>query len=77
MGSISLMYHRFDETKYPSTNIQMDVFKKQINIIKNNNFDFYSPDEFDLNNTINATANNGGYLDVKMRPERRNRIKYK
>ena len=49
MGSISLMYHRFDETKYPSTNIQMDVFKKQINIVKNNNFDFYSPDEFDLN----------------------------
>ena len=36
MGSISLMYHRFDETKYPSTNIQMDVFKKQINIIKKN-----------------------------------------
>tara|TARA_B100000686_G_scaffold93040_1_gene99444 strand:+ start:15806 stop:16984 length:1179 start_codon:yes stop_codon:yes gene_type:complete len=34
-----------------------------------------TPDEFDLNNTVNATANNGGYLDVKMRPERKNRIK--
>jgi len=34
-----------------------------------------TPDEFDLDNTINATANNGGYLDVKMRPERKNRIK--
>ena len=34
-----------------------------------------TPDEFDLKETINATANNGGYLDVKMMPERKNRIK--
>ena len=34
-----------------------------------------SPDEFDLNGTISATANNGGYLDVKMMPERKNRVK--
>lgn len=33
-----------------------------------------SPDEFDLNNTIDATAR-AGYLDIKMRPERRNTIK--
>ena len=26
-GLISIMYHRFDESKYPSTNIQMDIFK--------------------------------------------------
>ena len=26
-GILSLMYHRFDENKYPSTNIQMDIFK--------------------------------------------------
>ena len=26
-GILSLMYHRFNETKYPSTNIQMKVFK--------------------------------------------------
>ena len=32
-GILSLMYHRFDENKYPSTNIQMDVFKQQIQII--------------------------------------------
>ncbi|MBL4619375.1 MAG: VWA domain-containing protein [Marinicaulis sp.] len=31
-------------------------------------------DEFDLNNTIDATAR-AGYLDIKMRPERRNTIK--
>ena len=34
------MYHRFNETKYPSTNIEMEIFKKQINLIKENNFDF-------------------------------------
>ena len=33
-GILSLMYHRFDENKYPSTNIQMEVFVKQIEIIK-------------------------------------------
>ncbi len=32
------------------------------------------PDEFDLDNTIDATAR-AGYLDIKMRPERRNSIK--
>jgi len=32
------------------------------------------PDEFDLDNTIDATAR-AGYLDIKMRPERRNTIK--
>ena len=43
------MYHRFDEEKYPSTNIQMSIFKDQIEIIKKNNFAFYSPSEFKLN----------------------------
>ena len=43
MGILSLMYHRFDENKYPSTNIQMDIFKKQIEIIKRLNYDFYNP----------------------------------
>jgi uncharacterized protein with von Willebrand factor type A (vWA) domain len=32
-------------------------------------------DEFDLGGTIRATADNGGWLDIKLRPERRNRIK--
>ena len=43
------MYHRFNENKYPSTNIQMEIFKKQIQIINNNNFEFYNPKKFDLN----------------------------
>jgi peptidoglycan/xylan/chitin deacetylase (PgdA/CDA1 family) len=42
-GILSLMYHRFDENKYPSTNIQMDVFKKQMKIIKNLKYNFYDP----------------------------------
>ncbi len=32
-------------------------------------------DELALDATIRATANNAGYLDIKMQPERRNRIK--
>ena len=31
--------------------------------------------ELDLDHTISATARNAGYLDVKMRPERRNAVK--
>jgi len=48
LGTLSLMYHRFDENKYPSTNIQMDIFKKQINIIKEKKYEFESPKNFDL-----------------------------
>ena len=33
-GIISLMYHRFNESKYPSTNIQINIFKEHIKIIK-------------------------------------------
>ena len=38
------MYHRFNENKYPSTNIKMEVFKKHINIINNSEYSFYNPD---------------------------------
>ena len=47
-GTLSLIYHRFDENKYPSTNIQIEIFKKQIDIIKKNNFNFYNPDQFNI-----------------------------
>ena len=33
LGVLSIMYHRFDENKYPSTNIRMNVFKDQMNMI--------------------------------------------
>ena len=37
------MYHRFNEDKYPSTNIQMNIFKQQIEIIKKFKYNFYDP----------------------------------
>ncbi|MDB2527133.1 polysaccharide deacetylase family protein [Candidatus Pelagibacter bacterium] len=49
MGILSLIYHRFDESKYPSTNIQMSVFKDQINIIKDLNYKFYNPKNLEKN----------------------------
>ncbi len=48
-GILSLMFHRFDENKYPSTNIQMDVFKQQITIIRNSNYNFYNPKDLEKN----------------------------
>ena len=48
-GVVSIMYHRFNESKYPSTNIQMDVFKEHVNLIKESQIDFYSPKEFEEN----------------------------
>jgi len=48
-GILSLMYHRFDENKYPTTNIQMDVFKKQIEIIRNLKYSFYDPKDLEKN----------------------------
>ena len=43
------MYHRFDENKYPSTNIRMHMFKDQMKMIIKNDLDFYNPEEFNLN----------------------------
>ena len=40
------MYHRFNENKYPSTNIKMDIFKEHIHIIKNSNYNFLNPKNF-------------------------------
>ena len=48
-GILSLMYHRFDESEYPSTNIQMDVFKKHIKIIKDLKYNFYDPKDLEKN----------------------------
>ena len=45
-GVLSLMYHRFNENKYPSTNIKMEIFVQQINLIKNLGYEFYEPDLF-------------------------------
>jgi len=41
------MYHRFNENKYPSTNIQLDIFKKQLEIIENEGIKFIHPKDFE------------------------------
>jgi len=45
-GVLSLMYHRFNENKYPSTNIKMDIFHQQMLMIKNLDYKFYNPKLF-------------------------------
>ncbi len=40
------MYHRFNENKYPSTNIRMDIFDKQIKMIKELDYEFNDPKLF-------------------------------
>ena len=42
------MYHRFNENKYPSTNIRIDDFKKHIEIIEDQNIKFVNPKDFEL-----------------------------
>jgi poly-beta-1,6-N-acetyl-D-glucosamine N-deacetylase len=39
-GIIALMYHRFEENKYPSTNIRINDFIKHIELMKNSNIEF-------------------------------------
>ncbi len=43
------MYHRFNEDKYPSTNINMEIFKKQIELIQKEKISFISPENFRIN----------------------------
>ena len=51
-GIISLMYHRFEENKYPSTNIRIRDFKEHLKIIEDNNIKFINPKNFE-NELIN------------------------
>ena len=46
-GILSIMYHRFNENKYPSTNIKIDIFKEHLKIIQNSNFNFHNPSIFE------------------------------
>jgi len=45
-GIISLMYHRFEENKYPSTNIKINDFKSHLKIIEENKIKFINPKNF-------------------------------
>ena len=46
-GIISLMYHRFEENKYPSTNIKINDFKEHLKIIEDNKISFVDPKNFE------------------------------
>ena len=46
------MYHRFEENKYPSTNIKIVDFIKHLNLIKKKQFEFVNPNDFE-NNLLN------------------------
>ncbi len=41
------MYHRFEENKYPSTNIKINDFLEHIKIIEENNISFVNPSKFE------------------------------
>ena len=48
-GIISLMYHRFEENKYPSTNIKINDFKEHLKIIEDNKITFVNPKNLRMN----------------------------
>ena len=56
-GVIALMYHRFDENKYPSTNIKMEVFNKHLEVIEKLNLKFISFEKFEKITSRNIDKN--------------------
>ena len=45
-GVIALMYHRFNENKYPSTNIKNEIFLEHLDEINNSEIEFIPFDKF-------------------------------
>ena len=54
-GIIVLMYHRFEENKYPSTNIKIADFIEHLNLIKKKQFNFVDPNDFE-NSLLNKKS---------------------
>ena len=54
-GVTALMYHRFGEDRYPSTNIKTEIFAEHINEINNSEIEFISFEKF--KEIINAKIN--------------------
>ncbi len=50
------MYHRFEENKYPSTNIRIEDFKAHIEEIKNSDLKFITLEEFEKSFNKNNTT---------------------
>ena len=46
-GVIAIMYHRFEENKYPSTNVRIKDFKDHIRLLKDNKIKIINPNNFE------------------------------
>ena len=46
-GVITLMYHRFNENKYPSTNVRNEIFAEHLKEIKNSKIEFITFEKFE------------------------------
>jgi len=62
-GVIVLMYHRFEENKYPSTNIKISDFIKQLDLIKKSGFNFINANDFE-NSLIKLKKNKKVLLTI-------------
>ena len=58
------MYHRFEENKYPTTNIKIADFKQQIDLIENNGFNFINANDFE-NNLINYKNKKKNFINYR------------
>jgi peptidoglycan/xylan/chitin deacetylase (PgdA/CDA1 family) len=50
--AVVFIYHRFGESKYPSTNIKLEQFKYQLNYLQSNNYNIWSLSKI-INHIIN------------------------
>ena len=58
-GVITLMYHRFNENKYPSTNVRNEIFIEQLELINNAKIEFITFKKFEK---IITTSMNKNYI---------------
>ncbi len=56
-GVISLMYHRFNENKYPSTNVRNEIFIEQLKLINNTRIEFITFKKFEEIITTSISKN--------------------
>ena len=65
------MYHRFEENKYPSTNIKIEDFKSQIDLVKSSGIKFISHKEFEEFVNVN-NSDKKIYSQIHKHTERKN-----
>ena len=58
-GVITLMYHRFNENKYPSTNVRNEIFIEQLELINKAKIEFITFKKFEK---IITTSMNKNYI---------------